>query len=70
MLENKYDDESFFQKYSQMDRSQNGLASAGEWSTLAKLLPDFTDKKLLDLGCGFGCLPLRCGTWCRSRCRH
>lgn len=54
MLENKYDDESFFRKYSQMDRSQNGLASAGEWSTLAKLLPDFTGKKLLDLGCGFG----------------
>ena len=29
--ENKYDDDIFFQKYSQMSRSQQGLAGAGEW---------------------------------------
>ena len=29
--ENKYDDNIFFQKYSQMSRSQQGLAGAGEW---------------------------------------
>ena len=40
MKENKYDDNIFFQKYSQMSRSQQGLAGAGEWETLRKLLPD------------------------------
>ena len=34
MKENKYDDNIFFQKYSQMSRSQQGLAGAGEWETL------------------------------------
>ena len=38
MKENKYDDNIFFQKYSQMSRSQQGLAGAGEWETLRKLL--------------------------------
>lgn len=32
----------------------NGLAGAGEWPALKKLLPDFKGKSLLDLGCGFG----------------
>ena len=50
MKENKYDDNIFFQKYSQMSRSQQGLAGAGEWETLRKLLPDFKDKRVLDLG--------------------
>ena len=49
MKENKYDDNIFFQKYSQMSRSQQGLAGAGEWETLRKLLPDFKDKRVLDL---------------------
>ena len=30
MKENKYDDNIFFQKYSQMSRSQQGLAGAGD----------------------------------------
>lgn len=54
MKENKYDNESFFQKYSQMLRSQKGLQGAGEWSELQKLLPDFRGKTVLDLGCGYG----------------
>ena len=29
-------------------------AGAGEWETLRKLLPDFKDKRVLDLGCGYG----------------
>ncbi len=49
-----YDDENFFNKYREMPRSQKGLAGAGEWQTLKKLLPDFTDKTVLDLGCGYG----------------
>lgn len=54
MKENKYDEEVFFQKYSQMHRSVQGLKGAGEWSELQKLLPDFKDKRVLDLGCGYG----------------
>ena len=27
---------------------------AGEWHVLKTILPDFTGKRVLDLGCGFG----------------
>lgn len=54
MKQNKYDDTIFFEKYSKMDRSTKGLAGAGEWETLEKLLPGLNDKRILDLGCGFG----------------
>ena len=54
MPENKYDDAAFFQKYAQMIRSKKGLAGAGEWETLQALLPAFTGKHVLDLGCGYG----------------
>lgn len=54
MKQNKYDDQDFFEKYSQMDRSKKGLDGAGEWKTLQNLLPDFKNKCILDLGCGYG----------------
>ena len=54
MKQNKYDDKIFFEKYSMMDRSTKGLAGAGEWKTLESVLPEFNDKRILDLGCGFG----------------
>lgn len=54
MKENKYDNEQFFIKYSQMERSKKGLSGAGEWSELEKILPDFKNKSVLDLGCGYG----------------
>jgi ubiquinone/menaquinone biosynthesis C-methylase UbiE len=54
MKQNKYDDSVFFDKYSNMKRSKNGLASAGEWHELKKMLPNFEGKRVLDLGCGFG----------------
>lgn len=54
MKENKYDDENFFQKYSEMTRSKQGLSGAGEWTELKKILPSFAGKKVLDLGCGYG----------------
>jgi SAM-dependent methyltransferase len=54
MKQNKYDDSIFFDKYSNMERSKNGLKSAGEWHELKKMLPNFRGKRVLDLGCGFG----------------
>ncbi len=49
-----YDNPEFFRKYSQMYRSQHGLAGAGEWPSLKPLLPEFKGKRVLDLGCGYG----------------
>lgn len=54
MKENKYDDEVFFRKYNEMNRSKYGLKGADEWYQLKNLLPDFKDKRVLDLGCGYG----------------
>ena len=54
MKENKYDEINFFEQYSAMDRSKQGLKGAGEWYVLRKMLPDFTGKDVLDMGCGFG----------------
>lgn len=54
MKENNYDDPAFFEQYSKMARSINGLQGAGEWHMLKSVLPDFKDKRVLDLGCGFG----------------
>lgn len=54
MEENEYDDKSFFEAYSKFPRSVEGLKAAGEWPTFQKLLPDFHDKRVLDIGCGFG----------------
>ena len=54
MKENKYNDEIFFNKYGQMKRSKEGLSGAGEWEALKRLLPDFNNKQVLDLGCGYG----------------
>lgn len=50
MKENRYDDAVFFEKYSQVNRSRQGLSGAGEWGAFKKLLPDFARKRVLDLG--------------------
>ncbi|ORX53963.1 S-adenosyl-L-methionine-dependent methyltransferase [Hesseltinella vesiculosa] len=49
-----YDDPGFFHQYKGMERSKQGLQAAGEWPALKKMLPAFDNKKVLDLGCGFG----------------
>lgn len=54
MKQNRYEDSTFFTKYSEMDRSKKGLAGALEWHELKRMLPDFLGKRVLDLGCGFG----------------
>lgn len=37
-----------------MSRSVKGLEGAGEWHVFKSLLPDLRNKRVLDLGCGFG----------------
>lgn len=37
-----------------MNRSVEGLKGAGEWHILKQMLPNFENKRVLDLGCGFG----------------
>ncbi len=54
MKQSIYDDPAFFAKYSDMERSIHGLEAAGEWPAFCALLPDLRDKRVLDLGCGFG----------------
>ncbi|GIP31797.1 bifunctional 2-polyprenyl-6-hydroxyphenol methylase/3-demethylubiquinol 3-O-methyltransferase UbiG [Paenibacillus sp. J2TS4] len=54
MRQNKYDELEFFEKYSQMPRSIDGLKAAGEWHAFRAMLPELYDKRVLDLGCGFG----------------
>lgn len=54
MKQNKYDDLGFFEKYSEMPRSIGGLNAAGEWPVLRSMLPSLRDKRVLDLGCGYG----------------
>lgn len=54
MKQNKYDQEAFFSNYAEMNRSKHGLEAAGEWHILKEMLPDFAEKSVLDLGCGYG----------------
>ena len=54
MKQNKYDEPEFFAAYSRLLRSRHGLAAGLEWTAFRTLLPDLRDKRVLDLGCGFG----------------
>jgi len=54
MTQNIYDDAGFFAGYSQLPRSVYGLDGAPEWPALRALLPDLRERRVLDLGCGFG----------------
>ncbi len=54
MKQNKHDDPAFFARYSEMARSVGGLQTAAEWPAFRGLMPDLRDKRVLDLGCGFG----------------
>lgn len=44
MKENKYDDAAFFEKYSQMSRSVQGLKGAGEWHEFREAASGFLRK--------------------------
>jgi SAM-dependent methyltransferase len=54
MTQNIYDDEDFFEGYSRLPRSVEGMDAAPEWPALQALLPNLRDVAVLDLGCGFG----------------
>lgn len=54
MAQNVYDQPEFFDGYSRMRRSVEGLDGAPEWPALRALLPDLTNLRVLDLGCGCG----------------
>ena len=53
-VQNIYDNAEFFEGYSQMRRSVEGLAGTAEWPRLCVLLPGLRGRRVLDLGCGFG----------------
>lgn len=54
MTQNIYDDPVFFEGYSKLSRSTEGLAGAPEWPSLRALLPDVRGLNVTDLGCGYG----------------
>jgi SAM-dependent methyltransferase len=54
LAQNIYDRPEFFEAYSRMDRSVRGLDGAPEWPAMRALLPDLRERRILDLGCGFG----------------
>ncbi|MBV8912444.1 MAG: methyltransferase domain-containing protein [Acetobacteraceae bacterium] len=54
MTQNIYDNAEFFEGYSRLGRSVEGLAGAAEWPALRVLLPPLGGLRVLDLGCGFG----------------
>lgn len=51
---NPYDNPDFFEKYSQTIRSKYGLDATPDWEHFRKILPNLKDKRVLDLGCGYG----------------
>ncbi|QCI67475.1 class I SAM-dependent methyltransferase [Phreatobacter stygius] len=54
MTQNIYDQPTFFEGYSRLPRSVEGLDAAPEWPALRALLPNLAGASVLDLGCGFG----------------
>lgn len=54
MAQNIYDDPDFLAGYATLDRQVRGLDGAAEWPVLQSMLPDMADRRVVDLGCGFG----------------
>jgi SAM-dependent methyltransferase len=52
--QNIYDDPEFYEGYSQLRRSVEGLDGAPEWPALRALLPNLSGLSVIDLGCGYG----------------
>jgi SAM-dependent methyltransferase len=54
MAQNIYDNAEFFADYSGLHRSITGLDGMPEWPTMRAMVGTVTDKRVVDLGCGFG----------------
>jgi ubiquinone/menaquinone biosynthesis C-methylase UbiE len=54
LTQNIYDQPDFFERYSRLGRSVEGLDGAAEWPALQAMLPDLRGLNVVDLGCGFG----------------
>lgn len=54
MKQNIYDNETFFSGYSKIRENENSANNLFEKPALYSLLPELTDKSVLDLGCGYG----------------
>ncbi|MEW6632969.1 MAG: class I SAM-dependent methyltransferase [Pseudomonadota bacterium] len=54
MAQNIYDQTDFFEGYSRLGRSVEGLDGAPEWPALRAMLPEIDGASIVDLGCGFG----------------
>lgn len=54
MAQNIYDQADFFEGYSRLDRSVEGLDGAPEWPVMRAMLPEVDGLRIIDLGCGFG----------------
>ena len=54
MAQNIYDNQEFFERYAQLNRSVHGLNGAPEWASIVRMLPNMTMMNIVDLGCGYG----------------
>ncbi|HWJ74273.1 MAG TPA: methyltransferase domain-containing protein [Kaistia sp.] len=54
MAQNIYDQPAFFEGYSKLTRSVEGLDGATEWPAMRALLPPLAGLDIADLGCGYG----------------
>jgi SAM-dependent methyltransferase len=54
MKQNIYDDPQFFAGYSKLRRHESGLNLAVDQPAMRSLIPSLANKRVLDLGCGFG----------------
>ena len=52
--QNIYDNEAFFEGYMKLRNNPSAANDIVEKPALFSLCPDLTDKKVLDLGCGYG----------------
>lgn len=58
--QNIYDNETFFEGYRKLRDKEVNANTLFEIPVLFSLMPDLTNKKVLDLGCGFGEHCVRC----------
>lgn len=52
--QNIYDNETFFEGYKTLRAAETNYNDLLEKPAMAKMLPDLTEKSVLDLGCGYG----------------